>query len=137
MQDDGQQTQAVPLEVVTLDDVHKLVDNALSDYYERQDLAMESYCNDVSGGIDAVNDSVGALSSKVDALAANVDDSKEAQENLVVTLDEGQWTTVQRCWGWGKAAGQVALFLELVILLMVCTLLGTRLWDAFSKGWRK
>lgn len=124
---------------LTRDEVDSLVRKALEDYEtrRREDDAenvstLSSSIEQVGVGVDDCVTGVSALSGKLDDLAEVV----ESEGNTVVVLDSGQWQDIQRCWGWTKNAAGVALFLVLVTTLLVSALLGSRIWDTFTKGWR-
>lgn len=97
---------------------------------------------------DSLRDELHELGDKVDYLESGVlalssgttaDEGDENAEgaNTIVMLDDGQWSEVREAWGWCKSGFSLALFFLVVSTLMVSALLGTRLWDAFSEGWRR
>lgn len=122
--------------VLSLDDARTLVNESLQGvadgYYERERQAEEGLVS-----------SVDALGKDVQLLVASAADAKGAEgdaqgdSSYVVVVDAEQWATAQRCWGFAKSGLQVALFLELVLVLVACAMLGSRLWSDFSRGWRR
>lgn len=136
IREEGNDAQVV--QVVAVDDVQYVVDAAVSDALARYGEGVQpptDYATtaDVQAVALSLSHDISGVKSDVKALA---DSKSDASEVVVVTLDSQQWETVQRCWGWAKAGAQVGLYVELVLLLVVCAMLGNRLWDAFSKGWR-
>lgn len=115
--------------------ISQTAEEVAASYYEHEREADATYAADLQSLGDALSGDIKALSSGVDALSAK-EDSK-AGETVVVVLDSSQWAEIQKCWGWAKAGAQVGVYLALVCTLMVCAILGTRLWGSFSKGWRK
>lgn len=88
---------------------------------------------DIAARLASIDDELVQTHDEVKAIGA--DDG--AKTSAVVLLDEHQWSDLQRCWGWAKGGVQVGLFLVLVLACFVGALLGSRLWGAFSKGWRR
>ena len=88
----------------------------------------------VSAGLADVSEKLDSLSSDVRALA----DSGNAGDDVTYTvmLTDEQWQTARDCWVWAKSGFSVALFLLLLSVLLVASVLGSRLWDTFSAGWR-
>lgn len=98
---------------------------------------------------DSLRDELHELGDKVDYLESGVralssgssadegDENVESANSAVILLDDGQWSEVREAWGWCKSGFSLALFLLVVSTLMVSAMLGTRLWDAFSEGWRR
>ena len=117
------------LQVVTLDDAKAMVDYAVVEtgnaQLERQDATL-AVLSDKVDGVDVA----------VRSLAKAVSDDDSTTSSAVVVLDGEQWSTLQRCWGFAKGAGVVCLFTMVACTLFVCVLVGQRLWDAFSRGWR-
>ena len=117
-------------QVVTLDDAKAMVDYAVVEtgnaQLERQDATL-AVLSDKVDGVDVA----------VRALAEAVSEDDSATTSAVVVLDGDQWSTIQRCWGFAKGAGVVCLFTMVACTLFVCVLVGQRLWDAFSRGWRR
>ena len=118
------------IQVVTLDDARAMVDYAVVEtgnaQLERQDATL-SVLTDKIDGVDVA----------VRALAKAVSDEGDTTTSAVVVLDGEQWSVIQRCWGFAKGAGVVCLFTMVACTLFVCVLVGQRLWDAFSRGWRR
>lgn len=86
------------------------------------------------GDIDALGDKVVSLESGIRALTS--DDAADTDACAVVVLDSSQWQEVREAWGWCKPGISLMLYLAMVVTLLVAALLGTRLWSAFTKGWR-
>lgn len=98
---------------------------------------------------DSLRDELHELGDKVDHLESGIrafssgssadegDENVEDANSAVILLDDGQWSEVREAWGWCKSGFSLALFLLVVSTLMVSAMLGTRLWDAFSEGWRR
>lgn len=125
---------------LTADDVRQIVDDAINASItandERMATAEQSLSNDIAGLGEVIR---GGNDEVIKAIAAGNEDTKAGASGEVVTVQvsDSQWATMQKCWGWAKAGAQVGIFLELLLLFFVCAMLGGRLWDAFSKGWRK
>lgn len=133
----GNDSQVV--QVVAVDDVQSVVDAAVTDALARYGEGAQpptDYATtaDVQAVALSLADDIKGVKADVEAVA---DTRSDASEVVAVALDEQQWATVQKCWGWAKAGAQVGIFLELLLLFFVCAMLGGRLWDAFSKGWRR
>lgn len=120
---------AVPVQVVSLDDARAMVDDAL-------DRSTTVYVQRLDSDSKATGERLDAIDSSLVALA-KANDAKSEPSPAVVVLDAEQWQTIQRCWGWAKSAGAVALFVMLCCTLFVCVLIGQRLWTAFTRGWRR
>lgn len=98
---------------------------------------------------DTLRDELHELGDKVDYLESGVlalssgssagegDENVENANSALILLDDGQWSELREAWGWCKSGFSLALFLLVVCTLMVSAMLGTRLWDAFSEGWRR
>lgn len=117
------------LQVVTLDDARAMVDYAVVEtgnaQLERQDATMA-----------VLSDKVDGMDAAVRNIAKAVSEDESASTSAVVVLDGEQWDTLQRCWGFAKGAGVVCLFTLVSCTIFVCVLVGQRIWDAFSRGWR-
>ena len=88
---------------------------------------------DIAARLASIDDELAQTHDEVKAIGAD----EGAKTSAVVLLDDQQWSDLQRCWGWAKGGVQVGLFLVLVLACFVGALLGSRLWGAFSKGWRR
>lgn len=125
-----------PVDVVTLDDAASLVGDALGSY----DSAVDARYQDLSADLAGLSASVSALADSQDLTTKQVSklasSSPDSTATYVVALSSEQWDTVRECWVLAKTGGALALFLALVCTLLVAALLGSRLWSAFSKGWR-
>lgn len=116
--------------------VQQVVDTRMQEY-TRDELrpatdALLSQVNRIDGTIKAYDARFNEVQAKLDAVDAQL----QSDDAKVVLLDETQWATLRDCWHWGKTAAAVALFLALSVTLLVCVVIGQRLWDAFSRGWR-
>ena len=130
------QQQSDVVEVVSIDEVQTLVNDAIVAYDQRLHESEQNYASSLEGLRADLSGDISGIKGSVDNLAKASADGAKADEVYIVQLDGEQWATLQKCWGWSKAGAQVGLYLALLILLMVCALLGNRLWSAFSKGWR-
>lgn len=72
------------------------------------------------------------------ALMRGASDETANAENTTYTvqISDEQWQQMRESWLWAKSLSSVALFLGLVLVLVVAALFGSRLWSAFTKGWR-
>lgn len=101
-----------------------------------------SVLGEVAAGDDAqVSEGLADVSAKLDSLSSDVrslGDSGNAGDDVtyVVALSDEQWQTARDCWVWAKSGFSVALFLLLLSTLLIASVLGSRLWDTFSAGWR-
>lgn len=128
------------VQVVTLEDARLMVDYALAE-------SSEIYVDRVGNEVAVLGDQVMDLGKRMDGIdvaigtisRALADDGKKSSEQstAVVVIDGEQWSTIQRCWTWAKSVGSILLFVMLACTLFVCVLIGQRLWDAFSRGWRQ
>lgn len=83
--------------------------------------------------LDGLSSSLGEQGAKLDQVNSSVTalrTTNEQQTAQTLTVDATQWDYIQK-------SDQVQNFFLLVLSLLVSALLGTRLWDAFAKGWRK
>lgn len=123
--------EALPVESVPDDGAVAVVD-------EPADSALEPVVSvdleSLRGEIRALGDKVVDLESSV--LADSEGDTVNEVASTVVVLDSAQWEEVRDAWGWCKPGISLMLYLTMVVTLLVAALLGTRLWNAFSKGWR-
>ena len=62
---------------------------------------------------------------------------EERATNETVSIDGAQWQEMRESWLWIKGAAGIALFYAMVVTLLVAAVFGSRLWSAFSKGWRR
>lgn len=130
---DSASTSSVTAVGATPDEVRQIVQDAIADYETRM-------TEDTATRDAAYNDKFLVLQ---DSLAENHDlivgvgDDVSKAATGVVTISDDQWRTMQECWGWAKSCAAVALFLALVATLLVAALFGSKLWDHFSKGWRR
>lgn len=101
-----------------------------------------SVLGEVASGDDAqVSEGLADVSAKLDSLSSDVralGDSGDGGEDVTYTvmLTDEQWQTARDCWLWAKSGFSVALFLLLLSTLLIASVLGSRLWDTFSAGWR-
>lgn len=87
--------------------------------------------NGVAGQLDELGKSTEDLRSEVRA-------SNEQQQTAgTILVDDAQWSEMQQAWWQAKDTIAVALFLEIVITLLLAASLGCKMWDFFSKGWRR
>lgn len=140
MGDEGQNVeQTQQPQGISYEDAQALIsqtaDAVAESYWQHEREADAAYAEDLESLGASLSGDLKALTAGVDALSAK-EDSK-AGETVVVVLDSSQWAEIQKCWGWAKAGAQVGVYLALVCTLMVCAILGNRLWGSFSKGWRK
>lgn len=90
------------------------------------------------GEISELGDKVGYLESGLRAQSSDSSASSSDEDSqAVIVLDSSQWFELQDVWAWCKPGFSLALFLVTVNTFMVAALLGTRLWSAFSEGWRR
>lgn len=83
--------------------------------------------------LDGLSSSLGEQGAKLDQVNSGVTalrTTNEQQTAQTITVDATQWEYMQK-------SDQVQNFFLLVLSLLVSALLGTRLWDAFSRGWRR
>lgn len=123
-------------EVVALDDVRTLLVESYEEVASQYDQRGAERDEVLSHDLQQVAAGLQSLADAQEATAAQEDSENDASATVVV-LDQQQWADVQRCWGWAKAGLATGLFICLVTTLLVAALFGSRLWSAFSKGWRK
>lgn len=93
----------------------------------------EKKLDDLGTKIDGLAGSLGEQGAKLDQVSSGVSalrTTSEQQTAQTITVDATQWDYIQK-------SDQVQNFFLLVLSLLVSALLGTRLWDAFSRGWRR
>lgn len=125
------------VEVVELDEA---LDEVVQVYEERisdSDQAWDS----IAHSVEDLGSAVSTLSGQVTDLSGDVrllSEPSDSSESVVysVALSESQWAEMQQAWGWAKSCGSVVLFLCLVSTLITCAILGSHLWNHFSRGWR-
>lgn len=110
-----------------------LTDAQLRAVLDEYSLARSSDVQTISQKLDTVSAGVASVGQKADGISAAL--SSDAAP--VVVIDGGQWSEMQDAWLWCKSGMQVGLFLVLLLSLCCAAMLGSRLWSAFSKGWRK
>lgn len=116
---------------------------------------LESELRDISESVNQTNqdidvlsakmqDGIGNVTTRLDAIergqsemAADVNETRGDDGNATVQIDSAQWQQMRESWLWAKDCASLALFLVLVASLFVAALLGTKLWEGFSKGWRR
>lgn len=89
--------------------------------------------------IGEITDSLQVLSQSQEdnnRILAKLSDRESGSQVTTVAIADNQWQEMRQSWLWAKSAASVALFLCLVVTCLVSAMLGTRLWSAFSKGWR-
>lgn len=122
-QSDTQQVEQRP--VADLETVQQVVEQSVSD-------GMREH-------VDTQSASVVDLARSVDSLVASKaaeGDYTVADGTVTVVISDTQWAEMRESWLYAKGVMQVSLYLALVCTLLVASLLGNRLWSAFSKGWR-
>ena len=93
----------------------------------------EKKLDDLGIKIDGLYSSLGEQGAKLDQVNSGVTalrTTNEQQTAQTITIDATQWEYMQK-------SDQIQNFFLLVLSLLVSALLGTRLWDAFSRGWRR
>lgn len=123
-------------EVATVESVESVKDD-MGGRFDAQDAQI----SEVGGAVVALGDRLDEVSQQVQEVGSKVEQSatviKASSDGVTyVALNDDQWAEVQSCWGWAKSCASFGLFLVLVCTLIVSALLGSRLWSAFSKGWR-
>lgn len=113
----------------------EVADSSASEPVVSVDDSFREELNELGDKVDYLESGIRALSSG--SSADEGDENVENANSAVILLDDGQWSEVREAWGWCKSGFSLALFLLVVCTLMVSALLGTRLWDAFSEGWRR
>ena len=123
-QSDTQQVEQRP--VADLETVQQVVEQSVSE-------GMREHADTQSASVDDLARSVDAL---VAAQAAEGDTSV-GDGPVTVVMSDTQWAEMREAWLFAKGGMQVCLYLALVCTLLVASLLGNRLWSAFSQGWRR
>ena len=139
MSDTPQNEQVIEqVEVVSVDDVAKIVDDATSSAGSEAVEAIGSEVAEVSGKVDSVGDYVAGIDARLAkveegfvTLGAQSDDGANA-----VMLTDDQWLEMQQAWGWAKSCASFGVFLLLVCVLLVAANFGSKLWSTFVAGWR-
>lgn len=93
----------------------------------------------LTDGINGVAGQVDDLSRTTDDLVSEVraSNAKSDTQSATVLLDDAQWTELQQAWWLARDTFAAAFFLEIVIALLLASMLGAKLWEFFSKGWRR
>lgn len=121
---DGETEQAPAL---TVEQVQDAVDKAIESHSDDDSKVQQQIADSAQG----LHDDMGVLNAKLDAIKST------GGESGVVVIDDSQWDTVARCWGWAKTGASMALFLALVACCLLAANLGAHLWSTFGEGWRK
>lgn len=85
----------------------------------------------------ANGDAITILSSEVQQLRNEQATTNETQTMQVVALSDGQWQELHDTMVRYQQVSGVTLYLMLSLTLLVAAIFGNKLWEAFSKGWRK
>ena len=123
-QSDTQQVEQRP--VADLETVQQVVEQSVSE-------GMREHADTQSASVDDLARSVDALV----ASQATEGDTSAGDGPVTVVLSDAQWAEMRDAWMFAKGGMQVCLYLALVCTLLVASLLGNRLWSAFSQGWRR
>ena len=128
-------SQPVPEQQVSSVDLSGVVDGI-----KRTDDDVNAVGAKLTDGIDGVAGQIDDLSKTTNDLAIEVrasNERNEQQQTTTMLVDDAQWAEMRQSWWQAKDTLAVAFFLEFVIALLLASILGAKLWDFFSKGWRR
>lgn len=122
-----------PVQVVVVDGVQQVVEQ------QAQEVS-----RDVEGYIDAY------MQTEMQQVAANhtelltelraMRNESNSNENGVaqtVTLSDGQFSQIEQDLAIIRNGASVSLFVSFLTMLLVCIVIGTRLWSVMSRGWNQ
>lgn len=121
----------------TPDEIREIVEEALEDYEVRQASVVEDVSAQRAAELAALQDGLDAKLAENKDLIVKLGKDVEKVTTGTVSISADQWSVMQECWGWAKGLGSVALFLALVGTLLMAAMFGSKLWDHFTKGWRR
>lgn len=98
---------------------------------------LETVSQQLVGSMDALSGEVAVLGEKVDSASAANDAKGSEVQTVSVVLDSSLQERFDSYEIWLHSSFGVLLFLSLVCTLLVASLLGNRLWNAFSEGWKR
>ena len=98
---------------------------------------LETVSQQLVGSMDSLSGEVALLGEKVDSASAANDAKGSEVQTVSVVLDSSLQERFDSYEVWMHSSFGVLLFLSLVCTLLVASLLGNRLWSAFSEGWRR
>ena len=126
---------AAPAPVADNGEVLARIDNSTSSI----DAAMSEGFANVNSRLDAIGNDQARLMLDIEnaTIGGEERNANETETNATVTISPAQWSQLESNWDALQASSAVSLFLTLVCTLLVAAVFGSRLWDAFSKGWRR
>lgn len=132
----NEQTEQPTTTAITAQDVQALLD----DYYQRQSEDNAALRSDVDSSLKALQSDIdaslvgtqGAISADVaEQVKRAIDDAAKSDAGAtVVILDAKQADWIQR-------GVQIGMTASVFVLIMLAAILGVKLWESFSVGWRR